>query len=280
MKLDQLSCDSILCTPFDVAWMDAFRQHHDTHHQPAIYGAPDPEEARAQLILPSFDDASAEECELWISQHDLEAFDPPTLDAAADVASLAEMDRAELVAALEGLGTACYEDEATSLLREALAEQLRDEARDQWEEDLRTWCGEHVETVREQAPDAWEPVMSYAYPLPNFTRDAGELQLDLDLYASCVVAVELDGETVLALSGGGQDLSWEVCEAYMIAGYRPPLHFCRLPQMAGYEQSERSARLLRACIESAEIAQRWAGARETELRAMLNECEAAAAAEA
>ena len=37
-----------------------------------------------------------------------------------------------------------------------------------------------------------------------------------------------DWEAALAVSAGGMDLSWDVCEAYLLLGYLPPLNFYHL----------------------------------------------------
>jgi hypothetical protein len=90
------------------------------------------------------------------------------------------------------------------------------------------------------------PMMNYWYPADIDDQEAAAMKLvDLPL---CVV--EVHGETGLALTGGGMDLSWEICEAYVELGLYPPAHFCRLPGMAGRGKSERDVRILRACRES------------------------------
>ncbi len=76
------------------------------------------------------------------------------------------------------------------------------------------------------------PMMNYYYPLPGFKMDpqeAAKLIVDLPL---CLVYFPDTEEYALALTGGGMDLSWEICAAYMKVGYWPPTHF-RLPGMAG-----------------------------------------------
>lgn len=79
------------------------------------------------------------------------------------------------------------------------------------------------------------PVINYFYPLPGFNFDgdpdsAAEKIVDLPL---CVVHLLDTNEFGLALVAGGMDLSWEIARAYMLLGYYPPLHFCRLPDCAG-----------------------------------------------
>jgi len=75
------------------------------------------------------------------------------------------------------------------------------------------------------------PMMNYAYPIRLNrvgTEEAQTALIDLPL---CIVQTE-DAE-YMALTGGGMDLSWEICEGYMRLGYLPPVHFSRLPELAG-----------------------------------------------
>ena len=93
------------------------------------------------------------------------------------------------------------------------------------------------EIVRERIyeSDDYTPVMSYYYPLPNLRMSNEQAQVAIEDTNCVVVNVKDeygDWETVLALAGGGMDLSWDICEAYMLLGYLPPLHFCRLPESA------------------------------------------------
>lgn len=62
----------------------------------------------------------------------------------------------------------------------------------------------------------------------------------------CVVHV--DGTPGLALSGGGQDFSWEIVEAYCVLGHMPPVHYARdLPSMASRGTSAKDRYLIAAC---------------------------------
>lgn len=74
------------------------------------------------------------------------------------------------------------------------------------------------------------PMMNYAYPCD--VDDIGDAAAKLDGLPLCVVEHD-DGRTELALTGGGMDLSWEICAAYVRLGYAPPIHFASLPNMAG-----------------------------------------------
>ena len=72
-------------------------------------------------------------------------------------------------------------------------------------------------------------MMNYAYPCAWHDGATAALMLvDLPL----VPVVLADGTHALALTGGGMDLSWEICRAYVALGFLPPLHYCRdLPRL-------------------------------------------------
>ncbi len=94
------------------------------------------------------------------------------------------------------------------------------------------------------ARQVWEesfwPMMNFRYPITlAHGLDPVEAARRIDRAAGCVSLVEGEdwrGEAVysLALTGGGMDLSWNICAAYAAAGNVPPVHFLRdLPHMAG-----------------------------------------------
>lgn len=93
------------------------------------------------------------------------------------------------------------------------------------------------------------PMMSYYYPFQEPYRfdplkDAVKIA-DLPL---CIVKV---GEQYgLALTGGGMDLSWEICEAFTRLGMLPPTNMVDLPNMAGKRRSERNLYIVEACREA------------------------------
>jgi hypothetical protein len=91
----------------------------------------------------------------------------------------------------------------------------------------------------EVAPYQWGsegPMMNYWYPVNEslshygYGFDPKEAAAKLKDLPLCVV--EVDGEYGLALTGGGMDLSWEICEAYIALNMLPPAHFADLPRMA------------------------------------------------
>jgi len=94
------------------------------------------------------------------------------------------------------------------------------------------------------------PMMNYYYPIPRFPHgwyEAAELIADLPL---CVVYFEEEGDYALALTGGGMDLSWQICEAFMRLGYLPPVHYSDLPGMAGTGDRPDEKKVVEACIRS------------------------------
>lgn len=100
-------------------------------------------------------------------------------------------------------------------------------------------------------PDVDGPMMNYYYPLPDSDFDENEIAKKLvDLPLVLVHFLEQD-EWGLALTGGGQDLSWEICEAYMLLGYLPPVHFAGdLPDEAGRGASEKDKWIIAGCLRA------------------------------
>jgi len=105
--------------------------------------------------------------------------------------------------------------------------------------------------------DGYTPMMNYAYPLPNYNGIYGYDQLSLEEIGS-VCLVDIGGLYYLALTGGGMDLSQDICLGYIALGYLPPLHFCRLPDFAGQKLNARMNLILSACERTARISARRA----------------------
>jgi hypothetical protein len=124
------------------------------------------------------------------------------------------------------------------------------------EDDLVDWaeangfstCPCHGEDFRE-FDSAEGPMMNYRYPIDDkwFNADGARRIADLEVY--------------LALTGGGMDLSWEICEAYVRLGCLPPSHF-ELPAMAGKKLTERTALVLTAVERSNDVLTGWAQSRK------------------
>lgn len=105
------------------------------------------------------------------------------------------------------------------------------------------------------------PMMSYYYPLPEHGSFSSEDAAKLEGLPLCLVHFEKWGENydeslpdwALALTGGGMDLSWQICEAFMRLGYMPPLNFCDLPRMASMDyDSPRNRWVIDGCKRAAE----------------------------
>lgn len=116
---------------------------------------------------------------------------------------------------------------------------------------------EYEERLVEAAQEAWRegeygvPMMNYYYPIElRYGASPAELQMRLMLDGGAVTLVEVDANPVLALTGGGMDLSWDVCLAYIICGSYPPLHFCDLPDFAGQKASDKNLQIVAACLET------------------------------
>lgn len=112
------------------------------------------------------------------------------------------------------------------------------------DEEAHADCMNHV-------PLAEGPMMNYWYPveISDCTKAARKIA-DLPL---CVVEFS-GGTTGLALTGGGMDLSWEICEAFIKIGELPPVNFSRLPSMADKKLDKRNRLIIAACVKSNEIA--------------------------
>lgn len=127
-------------------------------------------------------------------------------------------------------------------------------------EDLDDWADEHgLARCPRQGSDARDlfaegPMMNIRYPIADgtATQDNARDIVDLPL---CLVSFE-DAD-YLALTGGGMDLSWEICEAYVTLGFLPPTHF-RLPRMADKYLNEGTALVVAAVEYANEIQAKWA----------------------
>jgi len=170
-----------------------------------------------------------------------------------DIAEACETEEVELLEAAEVLrevpgDTEGNEDAAVALedksrLYADLASQMDDLCQAFYE------CLDESETLF--------PMMNYFYELPQGadSRDAKTIFL----YGGCLTIVEFledgaeTGQYALALTGGGMDLTAEIAEAFVLLGYYPPTHFCRLPAMCGeiYERGEDGAPTSRAFLAGA-----------------------------
>lgn len=124
--------------------------------------------------------------------------------------------------------------------------------------DRETECGGHCGSAE-------GPMMNYFYPLPTYRGAASEDAKKLAHLPLCIVEflgddVEDDERYGLALTGGGMDLSWEICEAFMRLGYLPPVHFAgQLPEMAGRGTSKRDRWIIAGCQRSLRSTKEFVG---------------------
>jgi hypothetical protein len=132
-----------------------------------------------------------------------------------------------------------------------------------WDAEENAWRCPDEDCENTQEIDPFEqgaegPVMSYYYPLPRDEDDLNEAASKISMLPLCVVRIDAEtlndprGEDTyaLALTGGGMDLSWEICEGFARLGYLPPVHFANLPGMAGYPRTDAQRATLDACKRS------------------------------
>lgn len=226
------NCDAVDAKPMDVDWGEAF-------------------DARAEIVYPAFTVEGDGSALLdWIEERDSDDAD----DFRRRLAGLDDDDAAELEE-LDSLALIGHGLNRRQRARQVELKRERDNDREELD-DIAEEIEERARELAQDEPGEWEPMMNYAYPLPGFREDPEDAQARLE--GLPVVVVLLDDEVVLALSGGGMNLSWEICEAYARLGYRPPLQFCELPRMAGRGESDRDRALMALCVESGEVAKMWA----------------------
>lgn len=219
MKTDRnLFNDNIESKPIDRDWSEGYAETWD-------------------IITPCFDCMEAEELFEYADDYGIGLSDDPR-----------ELSRAELIEGLESIGIACYDNESDDLLAAAYGDSMI-------AGDLNGRSDYWADECRDSFHESSAPMMNYAYPVK--LRDdmqeshAAKALIDLPL---TLIREECDGDYYLALTGGGMDLSAEICKAYIALGQRPPAHFCRVPRMAGRKYSQDFIAILR---ESCEIAINW-----------------------
>lgn len=125
-------------------------------------------------------------------------------------------------------------------------------------------------TDSELADGEYEPMMNDRYKLPEFTMPDNIKELLDEAGAVTVVYFPEEETYYLALSGGGMNLSWDICRAYMLLGYLPPLYFCDLPKFAGMNlRRVRNAKVIQACKRSADVSANRAMRVKKELQALV-----------
>lgn len=102
----------------------------------------------------------------------------------------------------------------------------------------------------------FQPMMNYYYTLDayNWKDKPQELQARLDIFGGSCLLAELDDEVVLTLMGGGMDLSWDICLAYILADCLPPAHFASdLPEFYGMKLDKKHKIIIAACERSLRV---------------------------
>jgi len=107
----------------------------------------------------------------------------------------------------------------------------------------------------QENPDRYTPMMNCYYPLPNLRLNPSEAQEILDNSSCALTVVMVDDEPVMALTGGGMDFSWDICGAYMLLGYLPPVHF-RLPDMCR-TLTPYTRWVMAGCTRSIRVSMNW-----------------------
>jgi len=128
------------------------------------------------------------------------------------------------------------------------------------------------QTDEEMDSEEYIPMMNYIYPLPdNFNSSDDDFKKLVDKMSAVTLVCLIEEESYfLALTGGGMNLSWEICEAYMILGYLPPAHFCRLPAMAGKRLNTRNKWIMAGCRKSLRLQKWWADLELRDLKHTVN----------
>lgn len=122
------------------------------------------------------------------------------------------------------------------------------------------------------------PLVDYVYPA-DFKRVGGIENAAIAIAHLPLCAVEFtitSGFLIsggLAMTGGGMDISWKICEAYMRLGYLPPLYLCDLPRMAGKKADEKTTWwVLHGCLGSAKAATEHAHRITANLNELKQQC--------
>ncbi len=203
-----------------------------------------------EVVMPDPSEWNMAQCKEFCDRYGVEYPDPNPFDMTiAELATFAVEEEVDVSdpnpTLLEKIVKAIDEEEVWGLT--------------EWRDHCQDWIWEN--------PYSWEPMMNYYYPLPG--EFDGEDAAKIDHLPLCIVHFLEDDSYALALTGGGMNLSWEICEAHMRLGYLPPTHF-RLPRMAGTPPNERNRWIIDGCIRSAEISAIWAKANEKDLIRLKN----------
>ena len=122
------------------------------------------------------------------------------------------------------------------------------------------------------------PVFNYSYPIEIdrvgrfYNGNDEDEELTDEEKAAMLLAdlplalLEMGDSYFLNLTGGGQDLSWEICEGFMVLGYLPPTHFANLPRFAGAWLDARRKWVLSGISRALRIQLNWTRQRMNDVK--------------
>lgn len=244
----RLYCGAVGLTSHSVSWESAFQLDRDQ------------EEERAALVFPAIDDVPIETLLADIGEDATDKAD----EFRDRLRGLSKEDAEELAAldakALTGpivLDT-CFPRRLTEseFDRMRALRHERDNTRET-EEDIRAEVEETAREAHTENPEQFWPAMNGAWPLPSDGTEFDPEEAQRKLWELPVTLVRLDGGYVLALTGGGMDLSDALAEAYLLLGLFPPTELCSLPDHAGPPPTPRALAVIGGCLESLAIQAGW-----------------------
>jgi hypothetical protein len=262
MGIDKLSCAAINETSVDFDWSEGYGEKWD-------------------IVLPDVSDWSLEKCREYLEDQGVGIpgipveciaveYDPEYTGGDYDgtgetvylpVSKIGEHDTEDAhdiavwsafkeATGLDSIHIVHYSNEVVTVLDDEEFDESDDDHMEPWRDAVR-------EQMQGDGSDGFAPMMNYYYPLP-YLSISPEAAQEAVMDTACTV-VMVDDEPVLALAGGGMDLSPDICKAYFLLGYYPPLHFAsNLPGCGTYAKRRAGADVLAACVESARIAEGWA----------------------
>jgi hypothetical protein len=252
MDIKNLFCDSILISPVFYDWTENANW--------------DGEENRGwQQVWPDVSDWSLKELRRWLKNSSAKFPSPDPWG----------MKRAQLIQALKEDEYGTYDDEELAAMDDdALREAVIVAVQEGGIEGIDAWREKVQDEMREE-PDAFVPMMSSFWPLPDFRRgltpEKAQSILEKSNLPTCIAMVS--GSPVLALTGGGMDLTKELAASFIVLGFLPPFELCRLPAMAGFPSGPDDEAVIRACLRTCEVVRTWVDWREKDLNAFLAQCD-------
>lgn len=109
------------------------------------------------------------------------------------------------------------------------------------------------------------PMMNYFYPLGYEVSDDEARRIAWRIRRLPLCMVRIGDVWGMALTGGGMNLSWEICEAFMRVGLLPPVHFTPAA-MCGRGASARDRWIVRGYRRSCRVLAGWVKRRAAEAR--------------